>query len=53
MVGLGLPRASCAAGSVLRKHNTQDTAARNRGQLLGGGRIVADAAGLDVGRSAK
>ena len=51
--GLGAPRTSYAAGGVQRKHNMEDNAARNRGQLAGGGGTVADAAGLDVVRSAK
>jgi hypothetical protein len=53
MSGMDLPRASNAAGSAPGKNNTQDTAARIRGQLLGERGSVTDAAGLDVVRSAK
>jgi hypothetical protein len=53
MAGLSLSRASFAAGSIQLERSMQDTAARDRGQSLGEGGMLADAAGLDVGRSAK
>src|SRR4029077_2548108 len=53
MAVLGWPRDSSAAGSGKRELNTQDTAARIRGQSVGGGGIDTDAAGFGVGRRAK
>lgn len=52
--GLGVRHVCRAAGNAQTEHGNQNTAARCSGQFWGrGAGIVAVAAGLDVGRSAK